>query len=120
MEEIDLEIDQVELDHLPSISQLKFNTWERLEKDFLKNSSLFEVIETAYATVEYRLLHKQCNQLLGKESKRLADERIRELKKKYSPELFKKFMEFSTRIKKIRNLNQKQLHKILQQIRLFK
>jgi len=75
--EIDLAIDQVELDHLPSLSQLKFNTWENLEKDCSKKLDLSEIIETVHATVEYRLLHKQCNQLLGKESKRLADERIR-------------------------------------------
>ena len=60
----------------------------------------------------------------GKETKKLVDKQIRELKKKYSMEEVQKFQafskEFSTRIKKIRNLNQSQIDQILLQIGLAK
>ena len=61
---------------------------------------------------------------LGKELKIFADDQIRQFKKKYSPNKISKLnlfsKEFSTHIKKIRQLNQMQIDKILLQIGLSK
>lgn len=86
LKEIDLENEQVELNHFPSISELKFNTWVNL--DFSK------LAQDAHKKVEYRLLHKKCNQLLGKESKCFADDQIRKFKNEYSSEEIQKFNYF--------------------------
>lgn len=67
------------------ISELKFNTWLNLENKFSDNLDVSELVQFAHAKVEYGLLHKECNQALGKESKRFAENKIRELKKEYSP-----------------------------------
>jgi len=124
LKEIQLDNESFELDHFPSISELKFTTWLDLKEKFFENLDFSKLAEDAHKRVEYRLLHKKCNQLLGKELKILADDQIRQFKKKYSSEKIFKFnlfsKEFSTRIKKIRQLNQMQTGKILLQIRLSK
>jgi 16S rRNA C1402 N4-methylase RsmH len=62
--------------------------------------------------------------LLGKNLKCLADNQIQKFKKEFSLKEIQKFYifskEFSTRIKKIKNLNQTQIDKILLQIGLSK
>ena len=67
---------------------------------------------------------KQLKLELEEETKKLADKQIRELKRKYSVEEARKFQafskEFTTRLKKIRNLNQSQIDQILLQIGLAK
>ena len=69
-------------------------------------------------------LHKECNQLLGKELKTFADDQICQLKKEYSSKKISQFnlfsKEFSTHIKKIRQLTQMRIDKILSRIELFK
>jgi hypothetical protein len=106
LKEIDLDNELVELDHFPSLSELKFNIWVDLEERFSENLDVSKLAQDAHKKVEYRLLHKECNQLLGKELKSLADDQIRKFKNEYSPKKIQKFnvfsKEFSTRIKKIR------------------
>ena len=118
--EIDLDNELVELDHFPSISELKFYTWLNLEEKFSENLDFTKLVQDAHKKVEYRLLHKECNQFLGKKLKSAADDQIRKFKKNYSSKEIRKFnifsKEFSTRIKKIRHLNQIQIDKILFQI----
>ena len=124
LKEIDLDNELVELDHFPSISELKFNAWADLKEKFSENLDFSKLAQDAHKKVEYRLLHKECNQLLGKELKIFADDQIRQFKKKYSSKKISKFnlfsKEFSTHIKKIRQLNQMQIDKILLQIGLAK
>lgn len=124
LEEIDLENEAVELDHFPSISELKFNAWVDYKEKFSENLDFPKLARDAHNKVEYRLLHKECNQLLGKELKILADDQVRQFKKEYSPKKMSEFnlfsREFSIRIKKIRQLNQMQIDKILLQIGLSK
>lgn len=124
LKEIDLENEQVELDHFPSISELKFNVWVNLEERFSENLDFSKLVQNALVKVEYRLLHKECNQSLGKELKCLADDQICKFKKEHSLEEIQKFYifskEFTIRMKKIRQLNQTQIDKILLQIGLSK
>lgn len=96
----------MELDHFPSISELKFNAWADLKEKFSENLDFSKLAQDAHKKMEYRLL-------LGKELKIFADDQIRQFKKKYSSKKISKFnlfsKEFSTHIKKIRQLNQMQI-----------
>ena len=96
----------------------------RLKKKFSENLDFSKLAQDAHRKVEYRLLHKECNQLLGKELKTFADDQIRQFKKEYSPRKISQFnlfsKEFSIHIKKIRQINQMQIDKILLQIGLSK
>jgi len=124
LKEIDLDNESVELDHFPSISELKFNAWADFKEKFSENLNFSKLAQDVHKKVEYRLLHKECNQLLGKELKTFADDQTRHFKKEYSPKKISQFnlfsKEFSTHIKKIRQLNQMQTDKILLQIGLSK
>jgi len=124
LKEIDLDNESVELDHFPSISELKFNAWADFKEKFAENLDFSKLAQDVHKKIEYRLLHKECNQLLGKELKVFADGQIRQFKKEYSPKKFSQFnlfsKEFSIHIKKIRQLNQMQTDKILLQIGLSK
>jgi hypothetical protein len=124
LKEIDLDNESVELDHFPSISELKFNAWADFKEKFSENLDFYKLAQDVHKKVEYRLLHKECNQVLGKELKTFADDQIRQFKKKYSPKKISQFnlfsKKFSIHIKKIRQLNQMQIDKILLQIGLSK
>ena len=120
LKNIDLENEQTELDHFPSISQLKLDAWNRINKIPSIEINLTDIIKSAHTTVKYRLLHKHCNQLLGKTSQEIMAQRSKEYKKKYSKEHYERFISFSgdfaTRIKRIRAVNQKQTDAILRQV----
>jgi hypothetical protein len=74
LKEIDLDNEAVELDHFPGISELKFNAWADFKEKFSENLDFFKLAQDVHKKVEYRLLHKECNQLLGKELKTFADD----------------------------------------------
>jgi retron-type reverse transcriptase len=120
LKNIDLENEQTELDHFPSISQLKLDAWNRINEIPSIEINMTSIIRSAHTTVEYRLLHKHCNQLLGKTSQEIMAQRSKEYKKKYSKEHYERFLSFSrdftTRIKRIRVINQKQTDAILRQV----
>jgi hypothetical protein len=120
LKNIDLENEQTELDHFPSISQLKLDAWNRMNKIPLIKINMTDIIKSAHTVVEYRLLHKHCNQLLGRISQEIIVQRLKEYKKKYSKEHYDRFISFSrdftTRIKRIRVVNQKQTDAILRQV----
>ena len=124
LKEIDLDNELIELDHFPSISELKFNAWADFKEKYSENLDFFKLAQNVHKKVEYRLLHKECNQLLGKKSKTFADDQIRQFKKEYSSKKISHFNSFSKKfsihIKKIRQLNQMQTDKILSQIGLSK
>lgn len=61
LKEIDLDNESVELDHFPSISELKFNAWTDLKEKFSENLDFSKLAQDAHKKVEYRLLHKECN-----------------------------------------------------------
>jgi Group II intron, maturase-specific domain len=117
---IDLETEPTELDHFPSVSQLKLDAWNRLDKTPSIEICMTEIVKLAHANVEYRLLHKECNQSLGKTSQKIMAKHSKEYKKKYSAETYERFVSFSrgftTRIKRIRTINQQQTDAILRQI----
>lgn len=119
-----MENELIELDHFSSVSELKFNIWADLAERFSENLDFSKLAQDAHKKVEYRLLHRECNQLLGKKVKSFADDQIRKFKNKYSSDRISEFKvfskEFSIRIKIIRQLNQMQIEKILLQIGLSK
>ena len=81
---------------------------------------MIDIIKSSHTTVEHRLLHKHCNQLLGKISQGTMAQRSKEYKKKYSKEHYERFISFSrdftAGIKRIKVVNQKQTDAILRQV----
>lgn len=65
----------------------------------------------------YRLLHKKCNILLGRELKKVAELKRRALKKRLSVEHYALYKVFSTdftyKIRKFRSLNQSQIDQLI-------
>lgn len=83
LKEIDLDNESVELDHFSSISELKFHALADFKEKFSENLDFFKLAQDVHKEIEYRLLHKECNQLLGKELKTFANDQIRPFKKEY-------------------------------------
>jgi len=114
---IDLENDSVELDHSPAIFKLKFRQWELIKERFHDNLDLEPIVKNAHSSVSYRLLHKNCNQDLGKTQKVESEAKRRELKKNLSADKYQSFVSFSKdftkRIRKLRTLNSFQVNQIL-------
>ena len=61
LKEIDLDNESVELDHFPSILELKFNVWADSKEKLSENLDLFKLAQAAHKKVEYRLLHMKRN-----------------------------------------------------------
>lgn len=61
-----MEIDSRKLDHFPSIFQLKLDSWNQLDENTLIELNMEEIVNLVHAKIEYRLLHNECNQGLGK------------------------------------------------------
>ena len=118
---IDLENDSVELDHSPAIFKLKYQQWDLIKEKFHDNLDLEPIIKNVHSNISYRLLHKNCNQNLGKIQKTESEAKGRELKKSLSSDKYQSFKsfekDFTYRIKKLRTLNSFQVNQILFQLK---
>nr|YP_010377420.1 hypothetical protein NDC64_mgp21 [Navicula tsukamotoi]QYB23107.1 hypothetical protein [Navicula tsukamotoi] len=120
LEIIDLENDSVELDHSPAIFKLKYQQWELINEKFYDNLDFESIVKDAHSKISYRLLHKNCNQDLGKIQKTESEAKRRELKKSLGSDKYRSFKSFSKDftncIKKLRTLNSFQVNQILFQL----
>merc|ERR1712173_386572 len=101
----------------PAIFKLKFQQWGLIKEKFHDNLDLEPIVKDVHSNVSYRLLHKNCNQDLGRTQKVESEAKRRELKKNLSADKYQSFVSFSkdftNRIKKLRTLNSFQVNQIL-------